>query len=160
MRSPFLGGAETEMTRRARLDRDLRETLGATSRFAKLVASAGHCPLLRQRLERVFQLRTESKDTFSGWARHFSALLEAAGFPGERALDSDEFQARAKWHETLGELAKLERVSKPVLIQQAFASLAHLCGETLFQTPPTPRRRRSRSSACSSRRGCASTACG
>jgi len=133
VRSPFLGGAETEMTRRARLDRDLRETLGASVSLPKLVASAGRCALLRQCLERVFQLRTDSKNTFSAWARHFSALLEAAGFPGERASDSDEFQALAKWHETLGELAKLERVSKPVAIQQAFASLAHLCGETLFQ---------------------------
>ena len=133
VRSPFLAGAETEMTRRARLDRDLRETLGADVSLGKLVASAGRCALLRQCLERVFQLRTESSNTFAGWARHFSALLDAAGFPGERASDSEEFQALAKWHETLGELAKLERVSKPVSIQRAFASLAHLCGETLFQ---------------------------
>jgi hypothetical protein len=34
-------------------------------------------------------------------------VLKAAGFPGERALDSDEFQAQAKWHEALGELSKL-----------------------------------------------------
>jgi len=133
VRSPFLGGAETEMTRRARLDRDLRETRAASVSLPKLVASAGRCALLRQCLERVFQLRTESKNTFSHWARHFSALLEAAGFPGERAIDSDEFQALAKWHETLGELAKLERVSKPVAIEHAFASLAQLCAETLFQ---------------------------
>jgi len=133
VRSPFLGGAETEMTRRARLDRDLRYTLGAAVSLPKLVAAAGRCELLRQRLERVFQLKAEARNTFGGWARHFSALLEAAGFPGERASDSEEFQALAKWHETLGELAKLERVSKPVSIQQAFASLSHLCGETLFQ---------------------------
>src|ERR1044071_5942503 len=133
VRSPFLGGAETEMTRRARLDRDLREKLSASVSLAKLVASVGPCPLLRQRLERVFQLRTESKSTYAGWARHFSALLEAAGFPGERTSDSDEFQALAKWHETLAELAKLERIAKPVPIQQAFASLAHLCADTLFQ---------------------------
>jgi probable DNA repair protein len=133
VRSPFLGGAESEMTRRARLDRDLRETLGPSVSLAKLVASVGPCPLLRERLEKVFQLRTESRNTYAAWARHFSALLEAAGFPGERATGSDEFQALAKWHETLGEAAKLERVSKPVSIQQAFASLAHLCAETLFQ---------------------------
>ena len=133
VRSPFLGGAETEMTRRARLDRDLRETLGVSVSLAKLVACAGPCPLLRQRLEKVFQLRSESRNPYAAWARHFSALAEAAGFPGERATDSDEFQALAKWHEALGELAKLERIAKPVSIQQAFASLAHLCSDTLFQ---------------------------
>lgn len=133
VRSPFLGGAETEMTRRARLDRDLREKLGASVSLAKLVASVGPCPLLRQRLEKVFQLRAEAKNTYAGWARHFSALLGAAGFPGERTTDSDEFQALAKWHETLAELARLERIARPVSIQQAFASLAHLCADTLFQ---------------------------
>jgi len=37
-------------------------------------------------------------------------VLEAAGFPGERSLDSDEFQTQAKWHEALGELARLDRI--------------------------------------------------
>jgi probable DNA repair protein len=140
IRSPFLGGAETEMTHRARLDADLRETLGATVSLAKLIASTGRCALLRQHLERVFSLRKEGKDSPASWARHFSALLEAAGFPGERGLDSGEFQARAKWHETLGEAAKLERISKPLSIQEAFASLRHLCRDSLFQpeSPPVP----------------------
>ena len=89
------------------------------------------CALLRQCPEKVFGLKTESRNTYAAWARHFSALLEAAGFPGERTSDSEEFQALAKWHETLGELAKLERISKPVSIQQAFASLEHLCADTL-----------------------------
>src|SRR5882762_1071700 len=31
--------------------------------------------------------------------------VEAAGFPGERALDSDEFQTQAKWHEALARKA-------------------------------------------------------
>ena len=135
IRSPFLGGAETEMTRRARLDAELRDTLGASVSLPKLIASAGRCPLLRQRLEGVFSLstRAEAKQTPAAWARHFSALLETAGFPGERTIDSAEFQARAKWHETLGEAAKLERISKPVSIQEAQAFLEHLCRDTLFQ---------------------------
>src|SRR5262245_3657227 len=140
IRSPFLGGAETEMTRRARLDADLRETLGATVSLPKLIASTGRCALLREHLEAVFSLRKEAKESPAYWARHFSALLEAAGFPGERGLDSDEFQAQGKWHETLAELAKLERISRPLSIQEAFASLRHLCRESLFQpeSPPVP----------------------
>ena len=140
IRSPFLGGAETEMTRRARLDADLRETLGATVSLPKLIASAGRCALLRQHLEAIFSLRNEAKESPAYWARHFSALLEAAGFPGERGLDSDEFQAQAKWHETLGELAKLERISRPLSVQEAFAALGHLCRDSLFQpeSPPVP----------------------
>ena len=140
VRSPFLGGAESELTQRARLDADLRETLGATVSLPKLIGAVGRCPLLRRHLEALFALRKETTETPAFWARHFSALLEAAGFPGERTLDSEEFQTRAKWHETLGELARLERISRPMPIGEAFTVLAHLCRDTLFQpeSPPAP----------------------
>ena len=137
VRSPFLGGAEAEMARRARLDAELRQALGATVSLPKLIASIGHAPLLRMHLEKAFALKSHERQSPGAWARHFSALLEAAGFPGERALDSDEFQTRAKWHEALGELAKLERVSKDFSIERAFAVLRDLCGDTLFQ-PESP----------------------
>ena len=132
-RSPFLGGAESEMARRARLDARLRKTLGAAVSLPKLIGSIEHCPLLRQLLEKVFSLRTETRQSPGAWARHFSALLEAAGFPGERAPDSGEFQARAKWHETLGEFAKLEKVRKDLPVAEAFSILRGICADTLFQ---------------------------
>lgn len=135
IRSPFLGGADAEMSRRARLDAQLRKTLDATVTLPKLIASIEHCPLLRALLESVFAVseKKSARQSPGDWARHFSALLEAAGFPGERALDSDEFQTRAKWHETLGELARLERVSGSFPIGEAFHFLERLCADTLFQ---------------------------
>src|SRR6266436_354385 len=134
IRSPFLAGAETEMARRATLDVRLRRNLEATVALPKLIAFAEPCPLLRQALERVFALAAEAGEKPpSEWARHFSALLEAAGFPGERPLDSEEFQTRAKWHEVLGEFARLERVSEKMSSQKAFSILKKLCADTLFQ---------------------------
>src|SRR6266480_157613 len=131
LRSPFLAGAESEMARRATLDARLRRNLEATVALPKLIAFAEPCPLLRQALEKVFALAGEAGEkTPSEWARHFSALLEAAGFPGERTLDSEEFQARAKWHEVLGEFARLERVSKKLSSQRAFSILKNLCADT------------------------------
>jgi len=67
-------------------------------------------------------------------------VLDAAGFPGERALDSDEFQAQAKWHEALGELSRLDRVSEEIPFSAAFRIVRKLCADTLFQpeTPDTP----------------------
>ncbi|HEX2199728.1 MAG TPA: PD-(D/E)XK nuclease family protein [Burkholderiales bacterium] len=140
VRSPFLGGAEAEMARRARLDAKLRQTLGPTVSLAKLVGAAEPAPQLRQLFERIFALKAGGKQGAGAWARHFSALLEAAGFPGERPLDSAEFQTRAKWHETLGELAKLEPISKEMKEMtgvHAVATLRQLCAETLFQ-PESP----------------------
>jgi probable DNA repair protein len=133
IRSPFLGGADAEMARRARLDARLRDTLGATLSLPRLIASVQRAPLLRKYLEAVFALKPAGRQTAGSWARHFSALLEAAGFPGERALDSSEFQTRAKWHETLGELAKLDRISNDLSIHEAFSVLKRLCADTLFQ---------------------------
>src|SRR5256886_5891172 len=110
----------------------------ATVALPKLIAFAEPCPLLRQALERVFALAGEAGEKSpSEWARHFSALLEAAGFPGERTLDSEEFQTRAKWHEVLGEFARLERVLKKISFQGAFSTLKNLCTDTLFQ-PESP----------------------
>src|SRR5438552_2434659 len=134
LRSPFLAGAESEMARRATLDVRLRRKLEATVALPKLIAFAEPCPLLRQALEKVFALAGDAGEKSpSEWARHFSALLEAAGFPGERSLDSEEFQTRAKWHEVLGEFAKLDRVSKNFSLQKALSILKQICSDTLFQ---------------------------
>ncbi len=131
VRSPFLGGADTELAARARLDARLRRDLDATVTLAKLIGSTDGA--LRKLLEKIFNLGTPKAQSAGEWARHFSAVLEAAGFPGERALDSEEFQARAKWHETLGEFAKLERVCSRLDFSQAFSVLERLCSGTLFQ---------------------------
>jgi ATP-dependent helicase/nuclease subunit B len=141
IRSPFIGGAEKELAARARLEVKLRKSLGAAVSLPKLIANVQGAPLLRALLEKLFAARP-AQDLFSekapsDWARQVSGLLEAAGFPGERALDSEEYQVRAKWHEVLGELAKLDRVAPQLSFLQALATLKRLCGETLFQPETT-----------------------
>jgi ATP-dependent helicase/nuclease subunit B len=139
VRSPFLGGAETELAFRTRLDVSLRRKVEATLGLPKLISLVERS-ILRERLEKVFAIARDdllSPQTPSDWARHFSTLLEAAGFPGERGLDSEEFQARAKLNEMLGELSRLERVSARMNFGHALATLERLCRETLFQ-PQTP----------------------
>src|SRR6185503_7016771 len=137
IRAPFLGGADTELGRRASLDVKLRRDADSVISLGKIIGLADPCPLLRKHLEQVFEITKTRPDSPAEWARHFSAILEAAGFPGERALDSDEFQARAKWHEVLGELSKLERVVEKFSFAQAFAFVQRLCATTLFQ-PESP----------------------
>ena len=143
IRSPFIGCAESELTGRMRLETRLRAKLGATVALPKLIAAAGQTPLLRAQLEKLFALRETglfSHKTPVEWARHFSTVLEKAGFPGERPLDSDEFQTQAKWHEALGELARLERISREMPFAEAFGILRKICADTLFQpeTAETP----------------------
>jgi ATP-dependent helicase/nuclease subunit B len=140
IRSPFLAGAEPELSKRARLDAELRKQAPARVTLGKLVALIAGAPVLRQRLEAFFTLVREhpaGERSPHEWARHFSALLEAAGFPGERGLDSGEFQTQAKFNETLAEFAKLERVAPKMSFAQALARLRRLCTDTPFQ-PETP----------------------
>ncbi len=136
IRSPFIGGAEPEMAKRALLDAALRKKAPARVTLGKLVGLIEGCPVLRQRLEALFSVPKKDSVSPHDWGRRFTALLDAAGFP-ERSLDSDEFQTRAKLNETLAEFARLERVVPKMSFVQALAQLRRLCAETLFQ-PETP----------------------
>ncbi len=136
IRSAFLGGAQGEMAKRALLDAALRKRAPARVTLGKLVGLVEACPVLRQRLEALFSLPKKESASPHDWGRHFTTLLDAAGFPA-RSLDSDEFQTQGKFNETLAEFAKLERVVPKMSFVQALAQLRRLCADTLFQ-PETP----------------------
>jgi ATP-dependent helicase/nuclease subunit B len=136
LRSPFVGGGDEEMAARARLDAVLRRRAPARVTLGKLVGLVEGCPVLRQRLEALYAVPKLESASPHDWGRHFSALLDAAGFPG-RSLDSAEFQARARLNETLAELARLERVAPRMSAARAFSRLERLCRDALFQ-PETP----------------------
>jgi probable DNA repair protein len=136
IRSPFLSGAEGEMAARARLDAKLRRHVDAELSLAKLIGLIEGCPVLRQRLEKIFELKTE-KQSSHDWAQHYTALLDAVGFPGDRVPDSAEFQARARFNELLGEFARLGLVSPNFSSQEAIRQLRRLCAETRFQPEGT-----------------------
>ncbi len=140
LRSPFLGGADAEMLARAQLDAHLRRELGPRVSLAKLLSFAGPCPLLRSLLEKLFVLSKEKTQNSSphDWARYFSDLLNAAGFSGERALDSDEYQARAKFDEALGEFSRLGFLSENFSSREALRHLRRICADTLFQPESAP----------------------
>ena len=140
LRSPFLGGAEQEFAARARLDARLRRQLGKQVSLLKLIGLIEGCVLLREKLESVYAVKEKipsKNQSPQEWARHFTALLAAAGFPGERMADSAEFQVRAKFNEVLGEFSRLSLLNSKIPVQEALNQLRCLCADTLFQ-PETP----------------------
>ncbi|HEX7813299.1 MAG TPA: PD-(D/E)XK nuclease family protein [Burkholderiales bacterium] len=139
VRSPFLGGAESEFAARARLDAALRRKAPALITLGKLIALTEGAPALRSLFESVFALTKQGAGERSPneWGRYFSDVLAAAGFPGERGLDSDEFQTLAKWNDCLAAFARLERVAPRMPVSRALARLRHICAQTPFQ-PETP----------------------
>ncbi len=163
LRSAFLAGAEQEAAARARLDVQVRRWGAAelsaaalqaaaegtrdgatppadapadgTSDAASSAAGAPRAPLLAAALRR-WRSRFDAlpvRQAPSAWALACAALLAALGWPGERGLDSAEFQTLEKWHGLLEELARLDLVAPVVTRAEALATLRRLAAETQFQ---------------------------
>jgi len=144
IRSPFLAGAESELARRARLDARLRERaepIVTLERLLGLIAREDAlCPILAQRLAALAEFRKNrlfGGQAPSAWARAISEALATVGFPGERGLDSAEFQTLARWHEAVADLAALDRVVARTGYTDAVSRLRRMAADALFQ-PQTP----------------------
>jgi probable DNA repair protein len=148
LRSPFIRGGETEMTVRARLDARLRKRSDPAVTLEQLLVSVEReckgsniaCPLLAQSLSALVQF----KKAWSGGryppsllAKAMTEALHAVGFPGERELDSIEFQALKKWQEVIADFSVLDSVWPQTGYGAAMSRLRRMAGETLFQ-PETP----------------------
>lgn len=146
LRSPFVGGAESEMSNRALLDARLRKitdpviTLEHLLSLIKSVNAESNCPLLVRNLFELANLRRAdliNAQRPSAMAKTISMILNMAGFPGERVLDSSEYQTLKKWHEVIAEFATFDSVIDTIHYNESISQLYRLAAETLFQ-PETP----------------------
>ncbi len=150
LRSPHLGGAETELGRRGLLEAALRRRMQPEATLEMLVGEARAadpagqprphaCPLLARFLESLARVARglPGRQSPAGWSERFDALLQAAGWPGERPPDSEDAQARLRFREVLAELRGLDLVRPSMTFMQALGALTNLCRETIFQ-PRTP----------------------
>jgi ATP-dependent helicase/nuclease subunit B len=140
LRSPFIAGGETEMASRARLDARLRqraEPVLTLDRLLMLIAhDGGSCPLLKQRLSALAEFRKANlfgAQTPSALAKAISAALQIVGFPGERSLDSAEYQTLKKWHAVIADFAALDNVIARTGYGEGLSRLRRMAAETLFQ---------------------------
>ncbi|MDH4121800.1 MAG: PD-(D/E)XK nuclease family protein [Deltaproteobacteria bacterium] len=149
VRSPFLGGAEEEQAARALLDewlvREWACTPGWLARAARgfpgeerkerdLPPAA--CPRLAGLLEgfqREAQTLRGQRMSPPEWARAFGRVWQSLGLPGERPLDSEEFQTWNKLQDTLGTLAGLEVVAPRWNLREALEMLGRILQDTPFQ---------------------------
>ncbi len=146
VRSPYLRGAETELTRRALLDARLREQ-GATRASLDTLyrlgttepASAYACPMFLGILDRYREAiqNLPKRRAPSAWAAAFASLLAIWGWPGERSLSSEEFQTLAAWRKLLQGLATLDLISPGLSYQEALSRLRRIAREQFFQ-PESP----------------------
>ena len=146
LRSPFLQGSEEELTQRALLDVELRAkgetyvSLRDILRYARSNHAHYRCPKLASRLAIWMELyqALQTSRMPSDWAPALSGFLQAAGWPGDRGIDSAEYQTLEVWRELLSELARLDPVSGPISLRSAVGRLRHLASARQFQPESEP----------------------
>ncbi len=130
LRSTFVGGAGAESAARARADAAMRRNRPFEMSREDLCDEAKHCPILAGALRLS---RDREGAVPSDFARAFSGMLAAFGWPGDRTPSSDEYQALKAWKRALSAFAALDAVLPEVSLAGAIARLRTLLGETDFQ---------------------------
>lgn len=146
LRSPFLGGAESEMSARAMLDKILHEQGELHTSFRTILAlaqqsqSTHYCPILTKQLQEILNLlKNISAPNFpSQWSILFNCLLHSIGCPGQRTLNSAEYQTWQRWQELLLiEFSGLDFLLGKITVQQAINILFQLTTSVIFQPQTT-----------------------
>lgn len=143
--SPFLGDAEYEQSKRAKLDFRLREANIMNIALSQLIHTkekfnvAVNCPRLAMRLTNFLTLLNEQPSllSISEWIRVFLEALSLLGWPGERSINSQEYQTVQRWLELLDEYKTFDRLLHKKNYQDALYYLTRLSLNIVFQPQST-----------------------
>lgn len=145
LRSPFIGSLD-EIHERALLDMDLRGHDYQVS-FQQLKTAAGvqvaeeegehlrRCPDLYDRLDEFHRLAKQSAQAHypSEWGILFCSQLKSLGWPGQRALDTLEYQQLQSWQQALLDFSALDAVAGRIDCAEAQRHLRTLLAQVSFQ---------------------------
>lgn len=141
--SPHLGAAESELSRRALLDARLRrhgEALVSLRTVLRMAAASQEyqwaCPDLARNLMALRQSVAAAPNRLlpSQWVELLSQMLRTIGWPGERSLNSDEYQAVAAWKQLLAQFAALDEVCGKLSLKQTLSRLQQTAKTVIFQS--------------------------
>jgi ATP-dependent helicase/nuclease subunit B len=141
LRSPFIAGSEAEMFTRAELDNLLRND-NISKISLKALCNKTACPLLIIALQNYLKNLPDKTQLapVSYWISVFMENLTLLGWPGERSLDSAEYQTGGAWLKTLAEYTTYEATLGAVNYAQALHYLTYLTNKKIFQ-PESPEAR-------------------
>lgn len=142
LRTPFLAKAQSEYFKRAQYHSVIKkfnlyaiDLPALLNEQSKNLSMNKYCPLLANKLTKFYLKlnNLNASHTFYEWGHIFNELLTILGWPGERSLDSYEFQAANQWLMLLSEIKTLDYVSEQVGFQKAFQVLLHAAHNKIFQ---------------------------
>lgn len=141
LRSPFLIGGVSERDARALADLRLREEARDEWRWSEIEhwGGATQAPALLNTARAIAAVvRAEhSSASPSRWVERFQTILKAAGWPGERTLNSDEQQTLLKFQAALAEFGGLDVVVVRMSMSDALTHLRSILRDTSFE-PESP----------------------
>lgn len=149
LRSPFLAGADAELTARASFDAKLHQygdrtlTLNAALAAANSTTAASTAiHILRRQLQDAVSLQTRLPAAAppSDWSAVFQQMLNILGWPGEFTLSSSEHQIKQRWLEALAEFEQLDFLLPALTLPQALHQLSQFIRSIAFQ----PQRKQAR----------------
>lgn len=138
--SPFLGEAEKEFNARAKVSFHLKKNISHLLTLETLLHYESNylekkCPKLAKRIQNVLNyMKTFPKKALpSHWINFFMQTLNCLGWPGERSLNSAEYQVVQRFLNLLLECACLDQVTGAVNAEKLLHYLQVLCSELTFQ---------------------------
>lgn len=142
LRSPYACGAVAERTGRALAELQLRQQ-PLEKADVRMLANAvrDKAPLLAGLWAAAASLRDAVRHQRwapSRWAAEFSAWLAAAGWPGDRGLDSEEHQAAEAWQRLLAAFAATDAVAGRLSLPAAVGQLSRQARTRAFEPEAAP----------------------
>ena len=141
--SPFWSANQQEADAHAMLDAKMREKLPmqlSLARFIEFVQKQHDnglsVPQLLVHLNYATTL-SSARAMPSQWAQNLNAVLAGVNWPGQRSINSLEFQAINAWQKALQTFAKLDVLGKNLSPSEAVQHINQICAEQVFQAETT-----------------------
>jgi len=138
--SPFWSASKHEADARAQFDAKMREKLPmqfSLRRFVEFIQEQQQEGLslesLLANIKAAQEIPSARKLSATQWAQTLDAILEALGWPGERNINSFEYQALNAWQKALQQLARLDVLDKKLSASEAVYYLQQICTSQVFQ---------------------------
>lgn len=137
LRTPFLGEAEKEFTKRAAFDSHLRTENITTLPWHELTALGieKYCPSFAKRI--LAFINSNSPETGvlspSKWVNHMMDKLSILGWPGERSINSQEYQIVQRFLDLLNEYKTFDIITPSIYYPDAIQNIQQLATKTIFQ---------------------------
>jgi ATP-dependent helicase/nuclease subunit B len=146
--TPFIGQAETERLARAKFAMELNRANAANLSLSQLLNPSGqhnylklsaNCPRLAALWNdyRALDIDKNTALLTSDWIAIFMRVLDAFNWPGERSLNSHEYQVVDAWLKLLREFSVVDTTLGKITYKQAMRYLTYLTVKKIFQ-PESP----------------------